>query len=105
MMARTPSHPFCVSALNSFLNSVLLLLWSCYGICIVALLRNKRRYVVQGPFQLGKAGWVINVLALFYMSFQVIFFVFPYTLPAEVHTMSDPPPPPTSSYVFFPGTG
>lgn len=75
-------------ALYSFLNCVLILNWICYGICVTALLLNKRKYVAPGPFHLGRWGWAINILTLLYMMFQGVFFVFPYGLPALLPSMN-----------------
>jgi choline transport protein len=59
-----------------------------YIIPLVALLLSKRKFEVPGPFRLGKYGWAVNIAAIAYMSFQGVFFVFPYGLPVEVESMS-----------------
>ncbi|ORY92563.1 amino acid/polyamine transporter I [Leucosporidium creatinivorum] len=76
------------TALNSFLNSVMILNWVCYSIPIIGLLLCKRQYARPGPFQLGKFGYLINILTVLYMCFQGIFFVLPYGLPAAVDSMN-----------------
>ena len=65
------------TALNVFLNCSGTLALCTYGPLFVASIACRRRFF-KGPFSLGRWGFFINITALVYLVFVVIFWFFPY---------------------------
>lgn len=69
-----------------------MLAYFAYSIPIICLLCRGRKFDRQGTFQLGKAGWFVNIGAVCFMTFLAIFFCFPVYRPVTKTNMSEFPP-------------
>ncbi|KAK4944581.1 hypothetical protein LTR10_016015 [Elasticomyces elasticus] len=76
------------TAFNALMSCLVVLGYVAYSIPIVCLMLSGRVYDRQGAFKLGKYGWVINGLAVFFMTLLGIFFCFPVYLPATKDNMN-----------------
>lgn len=65
------------TALNVFLNCSGTLALCTYGPLFIAAIASGRRFF-KGPFSLGRWGYPVNITALIYLTFVVIFWFFPY---------------------------
>lgn len=77
-------------ALNAILSLTTLALYVSYLIPIVLLLlrRVKKKHIEFGPFTLGRFGLFVNMYAIVYGVFIIIFLPFPPMLPVTGLTMN-----------------
>lgn len=77
-------------ALNAILSLTTLALYISYLIPITLLLlkRIRKEHIDFGPFTLGRFGFLVNLYAIFYGVFIIIFLPFPPFLPVTGPTMN-----------------
>lgn len=73
---------------NSLITGTLTFLLLSYAIPVVCLLIKGRKNIKHGPFWLGPLGFVSNIVTLMWTVFAVIFFSFPFNMPATKDNMN-----------------
>ncbi|KAI0126580.1 amino acid/polyamine transporter I [Xylariales sp. AK1849] len=76
---------------TAFINltgSFIVLTTISYAIPFVANMATGRKYFPAGPFHLGKFGFVINGVAVLFITLFDILYCFPYVMPTDVDTMN-----------------
>ncbi|KAK1996431.1 choline transporter [Colletotrichum falcatum] len=76
------------AAFLALAGSFIILTSVSYAIPFAANMASGRRYFPRGPFHLGKAGYVINGLAFFFIVLFDVLFCFPFVVPATEATMN-----------------
>lgn len=76
------------TAFNAFVGSFVVLTTISYGITIAAHLATGWKFVLPGPFHLGRWGWGINLLALGYIVVSDVIFCFPFVQPVDAANMN-----------------
>lgn len=76
------------AAFADLVGSFIILTSTSYGLAIGPHLFTGRRNVPQGPFWMGKAGFLVNGLTIALIIFFNVMFCFPYALPVEVSAMN-----------------
>ncbi|KAF4979244.1 hypothetical protein FZEAL_4489 [Fusarium zealandicum] len=77
------------SAFNAFVSVGVIALAVSYGIPILLSMLTRRAGVNTAPWTFGKrAGWVINIIALAWISFELILFSMPPAIPVNAVTMN-----------------
>lgn len=77
------------SAFNAFVSVGVIALAVSYGIPILLSMLDSRRGVNSAPWTLGKAvGWLVNVIALAWISFEVVLFSMPTAIPVTPVSMN-----------------
>ncbi|KAJ6506855.1 choline transport protein [Mycena sanguinolenta] len=69
-------------------GSFIILSTTSYGMAILPHLLSGRKNVPQGPFWMGRIGFLANTLAVLLIIFTNVMFCFPYGLPATVQAMN-----------------
>ncbi|KFA46122.1 hypothetical protein S40293_03779 [Stachybotrys chartarum IBT 40293] len=59
-----------------------------YAIPMACNITTRRRYIIRGPFSLGKYGILINALTVLFITVFDIFFCFPLAMPFDSTTMN-----------------
>lgn len=59
-----------------------------YYIPILTNLLTGRRNMYKGAFHMGKWGFLVNIVTLCWLTFAIVFFSFPYSMPVEVANMN-----------------
>ncbi|KAL6939428.1 choline transporter [Hanseniaspora osmophila] len=75
------------TAFNSLITGCISFLLFSYAIPIVLLLMKKRQ-IKHGPFWFGKFGWFLNIVTLGWTLFALVFFCFPFVMPASPNNMN-----------------
>lgn len=76
------------NAYTSIVTASVEVLYFSYFIPTVCLLKKGRSKMRPGPFWMGKIGLVCNYLTCFWVCFCLIFFSFPYEMPATLGNMN-----------------
>lgn len=76
------------AAFNSFTGVATICLSTSYGLPILVSVLRGRNAVRQSTFSLGRFGFAINCLTLVWISFSVVLFCMPVTLPTSAQTMN-----------------
>jgi choline transport protein len=77
------------TAFQALISSFIVLSTLSYFGAILPHVLTGRRNIVPGPFYMGKTlGMVVNILSLVYIIVTVIFFCFPFIMPASVQNMN-----------------
>jgi amino acid transporter len=82
------------TAFNAFVGVAVICLGISNAMPVAVSLLNGRSDITDAPFRLGRLGWVVNVIAVLWITFSVVLFSMPATIPTTQATMS-------ASYVFF----
>ncbi|KAF8175010.1 putative amino acid transporter [Mycena galopus ATCC 62051] len=69
-------------------GSFVILSTTSYAMAIFPHLLSGRKNVPQGPFWMGRAGFVVNTVSVLLIVFTNVMFCFPYALPATVPAMN-----------------
>ncbi|KAJ7076674.1 choline transport protein [Mycena belliarum] len=69
-------------------GSFIILTTTSYAMAILPHLLSGRRNVPQGPFWMGRTGFIVNTISVLLIVFTNIMFCFPYALPATVPAMN-----------------
>lgn len=73
---------------NSMVVGTITFLLLSYSIPVICLLIKGRDNIHHGPFWLGPLGYVSNIITVAWTVFTLVFFSFPFSMPAEVGTMN-----------------
>ncbi|KAF2157267.1 choline transport protein [Myriangium duriaei CBS 260.36] len=73
---------------NDLVGSFIVLTSVSYVLAILPHLLTGRKNVPQGPFWMGKYGYVVNALSVIFIVFFDIMFCFPYAMPVTPQTMN-----------------
>jgi hypothetical protein len=65
-------------------GSFVILSTTSYAMAILPHLLSGRKNVPQGPFWMGKAGFVVNIISVLLIIFTNVMFCFPYAMPVSV---------------------
>lgn len=77
------------TAFQALISSFIVLSSLSYFGAIFPHVLSGRRNMVPGPFYMGqKLGMAVNIVSLMYISVTVVFFCFPFVLPATVQNMN-----------------
>jgi amino acid transporter len=77
------------TAFQALISSFIVLSTLSYAGAIIPHLLTGRKKVIPGPFAMpGVWGWIVNILSVVYIAVTVVFFCFPFTLPATVQNMN-----------------
>ncbi len=76
------------TAFAALVGSFIILTTTSYALAIIPHLLTGRKNVPQGPFWMGKFGFVVNALSGLFIIFFDILYCFPYALPATVQGMN-----------------
>ncbi|KAJ7224935.1 choline transport protein [Mycena haematopus] len=76
------------TAFSDLSGSFVILTTTSYAMAILPHLLSGRKNVPQGPFWMGRAGFVLNAIAVLLIVFTNVMFCFPYALPATVPAMN-----------------
>ncbi|KAF4119937.1 to GABA permease GabA [Geosmithia morbida] len=76
------------AAFSSFTGVATICLSTSYGVPVLVNLIQKRRAVKNSPYPLGRFGYLINVICIIWISFSVVIFCFPVSLPVDASTMN-----------------
>ncbi|KAJ6452910.1 choline transport protein [Mycena sanguinolenta] len=69
-------------------GSFVILSTTSYAMAILPHLLSGRKNIPQGPFWMGRAGFVVNAISVLLVVFTNVMFCFPYALPATVPAMN-----------------
>jgi amino acid transporter len=76
------------AAFNAFVGVAIICLQACYAMPVLISLASGRRHMVDAPFNLGPWGFVLNVIAVLWTSFQLVLFSMPAVIPVTRQSMS-----------------
>ncbi|KAL2013343.1 hypothetical protein VTN00DRAFT_868 [Thermoascus crustaceus] len=77
------------TAFQALISSFIVLSTLSYAGAILPHVLTGRKNIVPGPFYMGRTlGFVVNIIALIYIFVTVVFFCFPFVLPATAHNMN-----------------
>lgn len=76
------------TAFSDLAGSFIILSSTSYALAFGPNLFTGRKYMPVGPFHMGKAGFVVNGLAVLFIVFFNILYCFPYALPTTVASMN-----------------
>ncbi|KAF5375626.1 hypothetical protein D9757_008525 [Collybiopsis confluens] len=76
------------TAFNSFVGIGIICLTASYAMPLAISLGNGRQDVLDAPFKLGKWGPLLNMLAVLWVSLQVVLLSMPLTTPVSAETMN-----------------
>lgn len=76
------------TAFGSLVTGCILMQYISYAIPVLLLMFQKRHLPRPGPFYLGNWGWLANGLLVTWSVFTLVFYSFPYILPATKGNMS-----------------
>ncbi|KAJ5090784.1 hypothetical protein N7532_009468 [Penicillium argentinense] len=77
------------TAFQALISSFIVLSSLSYFGAILPHVLSRRQNMVPGPFYMGqKLGMMVNIVALIYIMVTVVFFCFPFVLPATAHNMN-----------------
>ncbi|KAJ7217627.1 choline transport protein [Mycena rebaudengoi] len=69
-------------------GSFVILSTTSYAMAILSHLLSGRKNVPQGPFWMGRVGFLVNIISVLLIVFTNVMFCFPYALPATVPAMN-----------------
>lgn len=76
------------TAFTAFISMGVIALAASYAIPIVISMMHGRREVSNARWNCGKVGWVINTVAVFWITFEVFLFSMPGMVPATAMSMN-----------------
>lgn len=76
------------AAFNSFTGCATICLSCSYGIPILVSLIRGRKAVAHSSFSLGKFGFVINCLTIVWITFAIVLFCMPVSIPVTLNSMN-----------------
>lgn len=76
------------TAFAALIGSYIVLSTLSYAGAILPHVLTRRATIVPGPFHLGRWGMSVNVAALVYIFVMVVFFCFPFVMPAQAANMN-----------------
>ncbi|KAG6906342.1 hypothetical protein DXG01_014400 [Tephrocybe rancida] len=76
------------AAFNAFVGVAVICLGATYAMPIAILLFNRRKEMEGARFSLGRWGFAINIIALLWVSFEIVLFSMPAVIPVNQVTMS-----------------
>lgn len=76
------------TAFNSMLGSAVTINNIAYLIPILTNLLTGRRNMYRGVFHMGRWGFFVNAITVAWLLFAIVFFSFPYSMPATTETMN-----------------
>lgn len=77
------------TAFQALISSFIVLSTLSYLGAILPHLLTGRKYIIPGPFRMGKVlGFSVNVLSVIYILVTVVFFCFPFELPVSADNMN-----------------
>jgi choline transport protein len=76
------------TAFNAIISACIVLLFLSYSIPIICLILKGRNNIIHGKFWYGKFGYLCNYISLIWVLFCLIFFSFPFSMPAESNSMN-----------------
>jgi amino acid transporter len=77
------------AAFNAFAGVAVMCLGASYAMPVAISLMNARRDVHDAPFNLGRFGTVINVVAVLWIMFVTVLFSMPAVIPVTRWSMSE----------------
>ncbi|KAG8713548.1 hypothetical protein FRC08_013118 [Ceratobasidium sp. 394] len=81
-------HLASTTAFNSIITGCITFLYLSYSIPVACLLLRGRTTLEHGPFWLGRAGLVANIVLLGWTLFSLVFFSFPFVMPVTPGNMN-----------------
>ncbi|OCF37465.1 GabA permease [Kwoniella heveanensis BCC8398] len=76
------------AAFNAFTGVATICLGCSYAFPVLCSLLRRRHMVAKAPFSLGKAGFVINIITVVWISFSIILFCMPTAIPVTPTSMN-----------------
>ncbi|EUC48298.1 hypothetical protein COCMIDRAFT_34174 [Bipolaris oryzae ATCC 44560] len=76
------------TAFNAMLGSAVTVNNIAYYIPILTNLLTGRRNMYKGVFHMGSLGFVVNIVTICWLTFAIVFFSFPYSMPVQVASMN-----------------
>jgi choline transport protein len=76
------------TAFNAMLGSAVTVNNIAYYIPILTNLLTGRRNMYKGVFHMGNWGFLVNIVTICWLTFAIIFFSFPYSMPVKVENMN-----------------
>ncbi|KAJ4295642.1 hypothetical protein N0V90_007655 [Kalmusia sp. IMI 367209] len=76
------------TAFNAMLGSAVTVNNIAYYIPILTNILTGRRNMYKGAFHMGNWGWLVNGVTICWLTFAILFFSFPYSMPVEVQNMN-----------------
>lgn len=76
------------TAFSDLVGSFVILTTTSYALCFAPNILTRRKHVPRGPFHMGSAGFLVNGLAVGFITLFNIMYCFPYALPTTVATMN-----------------
>ncbi|KAI1080004.1 choline transport protein [Whalleya microplaca] len=76
------------TAFNSMLGAAVTINNIAYFIPIITNMLTGRKNMHKGSFYMGKLGWVVNGITICWLTFAIVFFSFPYSMPVEPSNMN-----------------
>lgn len=77
-----------LTAFNAFIGSFVVLSTLSYLLAILPHVLSGRKGIRPGPFWMGRAGYVVNVVACAYIAVTVVVYCFPYSQPVAADDMN-----------------
>jgi amino acid transporter len=77
------------AAFNAFTSVAVISLQASYAMPVAISLATGRKHVVDAPFNLGRWGLPLNVIAVLWTSFQLVLFSMPAVIPVTQASMSE----------------
>lgn len=76
------------AAFNAFTGATALCLTAAFAAPVAISLLSRRRHVQVSPYSLGRYGWAINLISVIWVSFAIILFCMPISLPVTATNMN-----------------
>lgn len=76
------------TAFGAMLGSAVTVNNVAYFIPIFTNLLTGRRNMYKGAFHMGKWGFPVNIVAIGWLTFAIVFFSFPYSMPIKINNMN-----------------
>lgn len=76
------------TAFNAFVGVAVMCLGAAYGLPVAISLARRRQDVVDAPFGLGRAGVIVNLVAVLWVMFAIVLFSMPAIVPVTQVTIS-----------------
>ncbi|KAF8837221.1 amino acid transporter [Paxillus ammoniavirescens] len=76
------------TAFNAFVGVAVICLGTSNAMPVAVSLLNGRSDITDAPFRLGRLGWVVNMIAVLWITFSVVLFSMPAIIPTTQVTMN-----------------
>ncbi|KAF5380325.1 hypothetical protein D9757_007967 [Collybiopsis confluens] len=80
------------AAFNAFVGVAVMCLGASYAMPVLISLLNGREAMIDSPYPLGRWGFIVNAVAVLWVTFEIVLFSMPAVIPVTKSSMSVFPP-------------